>query len=164
MPAIAFRRKTLNHTPPFWIDVRGARFFITICLGDRRIARLCEGTAPSTILNSMRHYNNMQRWWASVAVVMPDHVHLICSFPEGASISKTVKDWKHWNATQLKINWQTNFFEHRLRNEDQYIEKGEYILENPVRAGLVDRWEKWPHRLIENGQLYGPSREGAACT
>jgi len=45
---------------------------------------------------------------------------------------------------QLAIGWQLDFFEHRLRREESLREKADYILANPVRAGLVARSEDWP--------------------
>jgi hypothetical protein len=32
-----------------------------------------------------------------------------------------------------------------LRGAESYEEKWWYVRDNPVRAGLVDRWEDWPH-------------------
>jgi hypothetical protein len=37
------------------------------------------------------------------------------------------------------------FFDHRLRREEKLSEKADYILHNPVRAGLVNDWHEWPH-------------------
>jgi putative transposase len=148
-PIDHFRRKILGHLPPFWIDTSSSKFFLTICLKDRRGLSLCENTLPATILDSIRHYNDIRRWWTSFAVVMPDHVHLICSFPGESDMFKVIADWKRWNARKLGLQWQYNFFDHRLRNDDQVAEKVRYVLENPVRAGFVSRWEDWPYKLVE---------------
>ena len=46
-------------------------------------------------------------------------------------------------------NWmQRDFFEHRLRQEEGGRQKADHILENPVRAGLVERTEDWPFVFI----------------
>jgi hypothetical protein len=45
----------------------------------------------------------------------------------------------------LCIDWQDDFFEHRLRNDESARQKADYILANPVRKGLVSRAEDWPH-------------------
>ena len=42
--------------------------------------------------------------------------------------------------------WQKGFFDHLLRSEESYDEKREYVLNNPIRAGLVqkpDDWDYW---------------------
>jgi hypothetical protein len=40
------------------------------------------------------------------------------------------------------------FFEHRLQGDESLDEKAGYILENPVRAGLVAKPEDWPYRFV----------------
>jgi len=74
---------------------------------------------------------------------MPDHIHLILGFPDIPSFSGVVGDWKRWLNRKLGIAWQENFFDHRIRSETDR-NKGDYILNNPVRAGLVDKPEDWP--------------------
>jgi REP element-mobilizing transposase RayT len=37
--------------------------------------------------------------------------------------------------------WQREFFDHVLRSEESYARKWEYVLQNPVRAGLTTRAE-----------------------
>ena len=88
-------------------------------------------------------------------VVMPDHVHLIClpladengsiSIPE---ITRTIK-----SESAHRINralgrtgrvWQDESFDHVLRGDESLRKKTLYILENPVRAGLVMRVEDYP--------------------
>ncbi|MCE0498916.1 MAG: hypothetical protein LV481_13330 [Methylacidiphilales bacterium] len=76
---------------------------------------------------------------------MPDHVHLLLSFPDMPSFAKVMGDWKRWLAIHHAISWQENFFEHRLRKEESLMQKGDYILQNPVRAGLVKEAKDWPY-------------------
>jgi putative transposase len=41
--------------------------------------------------------------------------------------------------------WQKGFFDHVLRSSDSYLEKWNYVRENPVRASLVADWTAWPY-------------------
>lgn len=41
--------------------------------------------------------------------------------------------------------WQRGFFDHVLRSDESYREKWEYVLANPVRAGLVLQVGAWPY-------------------
>jgi REP element-mobilizing transposase RayT len=52
--------------------------------------------------------------------------------------------WKEWTTKSLSIHWQRDFFEHRLRRDEHARQKADYILFNPVRAGLVTQSEDWP--------------------
>jgi hypothetical protein len=47
----------------------------------------------------------------------------------------------------LPHHWQRDFFDHRLRDDESFEEKAAYILNNPVRAGLVNRFEDWPYKI-----------------
>ena len=40
------------------------------------------------------------------------------NFPDVPTFSNIVGDWKRWLATRHNIRWQENFFDHRVRNED----------------------------------------------
>jgi hypothetical protein len=51
---------------------------------------------------------------------------------------------KEWTAKDIGIQWQDDFFEHRLRWAESRREKADYILANPVRAELVSSPEDWP--------------------
>lgn len=46
--------------------------------------------------------------------------------------------------------WQPGSFDRLLRREESLREKWLYVEENPVRAGLVSRWEDWPYRYEFN--------------
>jgi putative transposase len=41
--------------------------------------------------------------------------------------------------------WQRRFWEHTIRNEDDFVRHVDYIHFNPVRHGLVSRVRDWPH-------------------
>ena len=68
------------------------------------------------------------------------------------SLEAVLKQFKHWTAHEAKHLlglrdrrfWQREWFDHwsRSLDEDQQIE--DYIRENPVKAGLVQRWQDWP--------------------
>jgi putative transposase len=137
---IPFRTKA-DHRSPEWIDA--ATYFVTICCEDRGLNQLC-GEFGLQILESIAAYHQKQRWYCEYAVLMPDHVHFLVSFIGEESYHRTVGDWKHWQTTQHGIRWQENFFEHRLRSDESLDLKARYMMNNPVRAGLVDDERKWP--------------------
>ena len=84
-----------------------------------------------------------------LALLMPDHMHLLISFPQSEKrIQTIVSKCKEWTAKSLKIDWQRDFFEHRLRKEESFREKADYIFLNPVRAGLVKEKEDWSYVFI----------------
>ena len=142
-------RKSLPHENPLWIDPAKETYFITVCCQPRRENQLARPEMANGIFDTIVHRNEMGVWFVTLAVVMPDHLHLLVSFPESEKRMQTIlSKWKEWTAKTLGIRWQRDFFEHRLRREESAREKADYILENPVRAGLVPRWEDWPYVFI----------------
>ena len=78
-------------------------------------------------------------------LLMPDHLHALVSFPTSKDMKVVLTEWKKYVARDSRISWQRDFFDHRLRNDESLREKEDYIRMNPVRAGLVNRPEDWPH-------------------
>lgn len=76
-------------------------------------------------------------------LLMPDHLHLLVSFPTAESMPSVVRAWKHYLAAKHGVEWQRDFFDHRLRNHESLDEKAHYIRHNPVRAGLVIDPAEW---------------------
>ena len=123
--------------------------FVTICTRERRpllanprtheLLRIAWQTQPS--------------WLVGRYIVMPDHIHLFCA-PEDLvplPVQPWVRFWKsyvskNWtDSGQLPI-WQRHFWDTQLRRGDSYETKWDYVMDNPVRAGLVRRSEDWPYQ------------------
>jgi hypothetical protein len=67
-----------------------------------------------------------------------------------AQFSNLVRDFKRITTRIAKIDWQRNFFDHRLRHDESEYEKVAYIRANPVRAGLITESEEWPYAIDAN--------------
>jgi putative transposase len=144
-------RKTLPHEVPLWLDPSNEDYFVTICCRQRGRNQLAIPAVGFELIDTVKHRNDRQVWCPYLAVVMPDHVHLVLSF--GRTDKRTqliVSKWKEWTAKTLSIHWQRDFFEHRLRRDESFREKADYVLANPVRAGFVEHWEDWPYLFIAN--------------
>ena len=90
----------------------------------------------------------------AVIVFMPDHAHLIVSGAHRDSdLLAMVKEFKQKTTFRARktlpsFAWQKDFYDHIIRDETDYANQVRYILRNPVRAGLCDRWQDWPHRFV----------------
>jgi len=40
--------------------------------------------------------------------------------------------------------WQREFFDHLIRSNESYDQKWQYVVENPIRAGLATKASDWP--------------------
>ena len=137
------KRTRLDHTPPNWV-MNGAVYFITICALERNTACLISEKSGPVILGAIENYHDRGKWWCRIGLIMPDHCHFLVSFPKTSRIVETIGSWKSYTARATGTPWQTDFFEHRLRSNESLDEKTFYILNNPVRRGLVETAEKWP--------------------
>jgi REP element-mobilizing transposase RayT len=141
-------RRSLPHETPLWVDTSRAVFFITCCAKDRSNQPFSRLKTAQGLLDSVVYRVENREWWAHAATVMPDHVHLVLSFSEEALIAKSIRNWKHWMAHEFGFHWQRDFFEHRLRDHESFVQKLDYVLQNPVRAGLVADWNDWPFTIV----------------
>ena len=136
-------RKWMRHNTPHWVAA-DAVFFLTICAGNRGGSEFLEDERPQRILDSAKFYHDQRKWFVSLILVMPDHLHMLVQFPPGPKMNKLVQNWKRHLARETGISWQKGFFEHRIRADESLWEKAEYIRENPVKAGLVENRDGWP--------------------
>lgn len=119
--------------------------------------------ARDEVLIACLHLDGMKRE-LHACVVMPDHAHLLftpMSDTEGPiSIPEIMQKLKSESAHGVNAAlqrkgrvWQSESFDHVLRREEVIDAKVSYILENPVRAGLVRdaadyRWS-WHEGLLK---------------
>ena len=139
------QRKKLPHERPLWLRPDEQISFITIYCQERTKNQLCWPRVARAIFDSITFRNRNEIWYAHLVVLMPDHLHGLISFPYEQSMKQTVADWKRFLATSANIGWQRDFFDHRLRRDESFTEKADYIRANPVRAGLVKNIEEWPY-------------------
>jgi putative transposase len=83
----------------------------------------------------------------AILTAMPDHLHFICQINHHRGMSKMIKDLKGYIAKAEGVRWQEGYFDHRLRNPSEYLDKYAYVRRNPVRAGLCAAPEDWPYTL-----------------
>ena len=81
--------------------------------------------------------------------LMPDHVHLLVGvdrLPLPAFVQRFKSlTARRWIARYSEASfWQRGYYERALRRSDDQRAAAVYILENPVRAGLVDERSEYP--------------------
>jgi putative transposase len=85
-------------------------------------------------------------------VIMPNHLHLLMTLPTDVTIEKAMQFIKGGFSYRLKRDfgyqgevWQRGFSEVRITDEQSFLHHRTYIVENPVRAGLVNSAEEYPY-------------------
>jgi putative transposase len=122
-------------------------------------ARFCDGgtalrvpwLANNEVHSALRDiWFKADRWETGIYVIMPDHIHL---FAWPGKIEHDLDAWiRYWKSLVTKhlgssaCSWQQCFFHHTIRSFESAEAKRDYILQNPVRRGLVQKPEDWPYR------------------
>jgi len=130
-------------------------FFITICTADKqnyfwdsRIVKIIkEELEFRKIAKEIRLY---------CYCIMPDHLHILFSFTDSYqnSLQNWVSAFKRYTARSIRKSfgikqlWQRNFYDHIIRKEESLLKIAEYIVNNPVRKGIVKDWKDYPHSKI----------------
>jgi REP element-mobilizing transposase RayT len=143
----------LPHNIPLWVDPHTQIYFITINCKSRLLNQLAHDQMARDLFETVGYRQQQNLWWPHVFLLMPDHLHALISFPPSEKpLRLIVSKWKEWTAKQFGIEWQDDFFEHRLRHEESRREKAQYILENPVRRGLVAQPQNWSYVYFAEGK------------
>jgi REP element-mobilizing transposase RayT len=80
---------------------------------------------------------------------MPDHIHLFARGSCDFVITQWIRLLKRNLSQAISAtppHWQKGFFDHLIRHNESYAEKWDYVLQNPVRAGLVSEAKDWPYQ------------------
>jgi len=139
-------------------------FFLTLCCEERGKNSLCHDSVAGAVFETVSNRVERGAWYPYVVLLMPDHVHMLVAFPlEQVVMRNVVRGWKDWIRKRCAIRWQRGFFEHRLRSDESRQEKADYILNNPVRKGLVANWEDWPYLWFPEGRGSPSAALRAGC-
>ena len=150
--------------------VKGGTYFFTVVTQERRPIFSKEESVKK-LRESFETIMEKRPFRVDAIVVLPDHIHCIWSLPKNESDFST--RWKeikyrfsiHFresfrptNSMQKKKEkglWQRRFWEHLIRDQDDFNRHVDYIHYNPVKHGLVKKPRDWPHssflRFVEKG-------------
>jgi len=118
--------------------------FVTVTTKDREpwLANPSVHAALRTTWQSAR------AWLVGRYVVMPDHVHFFAAPGDSETeIEAWILYWKRGLTRVLQADagkWQSRAWHMRMRSGAHCQQQWDYMLDNPVRAGLVSKPEDWP--------------------
>jgi len=94
------------------------------------------------VVSALRHFDGT-RYELLVYVVMHNHVHVLVEPKDKHPLQGIVHSWKSYTANRLQREfgrrnriWQDEYFDRIVRDEAEFFEKAQYILNNP--------WKTWP--------------------
>jgi len=148
------REKKHRFDPEIYMGERIVSF--TICIKDKKKV-FVNGKIfivfEKILLEELKNYNCS----ALIYLFMPDHAHLTLTGDKSNSDIKKCLDmfkqktgyWLSKNYPDVK--WQKDYYDHILRSKENLDIHIKYILNNPVRAGLVEFWKQYS---FKNSTIY----------
>ena len=131
--------------------------------------RWLQETSVANIIADALHGRDEKDYNLIAYSIMPNHVHLICELVGRLSSRPRVKpDTSRAEArltplanvlrlikgsTARESNlvlgrsgsfWQKEGYDHIIHDDDELERTIWYVIENPVKAGLAEKWEEWP--------------------
>lgn len=156
----------------------GRTFFFTVVTHERRPI-LTTDTGRNLLRSAIYTVKEERPFELVATVLLPDHIHVVWTLPQGDTDYST--RWRRkkslftqgWQAegrlggrkseSRLKRGeqglWQRRFYEHTVRDETNLKRCVDYIHVNPLKHHLVERVRDWPwssfHRYVRLGE-YDP--------
>ena len=153
----------------------GATYFFTLTLEDRGARLLVDHIAQ--LRACMTQVKERHPFDIDAIVVLPEHIHALWTLPADdadfgtrwmlikQSFTRRLQETGALEAATSSARgrkgerslWQRRFWEHQIRDEDDFARHIDYIHFNPVKHGWVMRARDWPysslHRFIRQGKL-----------
>ncbi len=134
--------------------IPGGVYFFTVVTYQRR-PLLTSRKAIALLREAFRKIKASQAFEMEAVVILPDHLHCIWRLPPNdADFSGRWREIKKYVSKRLCDNgnhrneypiWQRRFWEHALRNENDWQRHMDYIHYNPVKHGLALSPAHWPY-------------------
>jgi putative transposase len=138
--------------------LEGGTYFFTLVAEDRRSTALVDHIAA--LRAAFRATRKERPFAIDAIVVLPDHLHAMLTLPQGdadftgrwrrikghfstALLAKGTNIRRHANG-ELAL-WQRRYWEHTVRDENDFVRHIDYVHYNPVKHSLASRVRDWPH-------------------
>ncbi|MBN1643811.1 MAG: transposase [Dehalococcoidales bacterium] len=152
--------------------LNGGTFFFTV-VSYMRYPIFKEESAVRLLRDSFKNTMKIHPFRIDAIVIMPDHLHTIWTLPDDESdfsirwkqikgiFSRHYSGNKTENITASMISknekgiWQRRFWEHVIRNQEDFNKHCDYIHYNPVKHGLANSPREWKYssfrQFVERG-------------
>lgn len=141
---------TRRHLPHWTLE--GATYFVTFRVAGGQLNPVKQKIVFDHVLSGDNRFYRL-----IACTVMPDHLHLILRPATAYSLSRIMRGIKGVSAYKMNrlsairrnAVWQRESYDRILRDQDELIEKLNYMLCNPLKQGLVEDPWKYPYWYFE---------------
>ena len=140
--------------------VPGGSYFFMLVAHDRRPV-LTNEDVRAALRAAVQAVRTDHPFYVEAWVLLPDHLHCLWRLPEGdadyalrwAKIKRFTRH--HLGMSAGEKLWQPRYWEHCIRDENDFARHADYTHWNPVKHGLVRCAADWPystfHRFVAAG-------------
>jgi putative transposase len=131
-------------------DYTGTYIYFITCLTFKKKPYFSDGLAVDCVLSILDKVSIRYEFKVLLYCFMPDHLHLLIEGAEKSSLPDYIHRFKQMSSYTFKKKssqrlWQRSYYDHVLRKEQSLRDIARYILNNPVRKGIVDEYTKYPY-------------------
>jgi len=147
----------------------GASYFFTVITW-QRTPWFADPDYVARLRQAFREVMAAHPFHIDAIVILPEHLHCLWTLPsgddnyplrwnriKGAFTRALPESAKYPRAGQRREQavWQRRYWEHRIRDDNDFTRHCDYIHWNPVKHGLVEHAADWPHssfgRFVDAG-------------
>lgn len=133
--------------------VSNAVYFIVGVTQNRR-SLFAESCNVTLLRETLHNVKDLYPFTMQAYAFLPDHFHVLIFIPETTNVSKLMQSWQrnftlnyktaHGITESLRL-WQRGFWDHVIRDADDWERHFHYIHYNPVKHGYARRAGDYPH-------------------
>jgi putative DNA methylase len=101
------------------------------------------------VADALRFFHG-RRYQLRAWVVMPNHAHVVVWPRPPQTLGRVLHSWKSFTSKEANKTlrragefWQSESYDHLIRDDDDHMRCVAYTVHNPVKAGLCARPEDW---------------------
>ncbi len=114
------------------------------------------------LLTDSLHFLNGKHYKLDAFCIMSNHAHIVFEpllQADGSycPLAKTMHSLKLYTARRANLLlgrngqfWDHERYDHEVRDENEWRRIVEYVVNNPVKAGIVKEWQDWPWTYVRH--------------
>lgn len=112
-------------------------------------------SSVADVIKDSLHYFDGQRYELICYTIMSNHIHVVFDLKKEFALYGTLQSIKSFSAKKANELldrsgqfWQHESYDRVVRDDKELIRVIDYVLNNPVKAGICNGWQKWKYNFV----------------
>jgi REP element-mobilizing transposase RayT len=146
-------------------------YFLTKRVAAPDLAVLAQPETAGAIISTLEWISDQDWVYIGGFVIMPDHYHCVLGLTGKRSLQKVMESVGRFTARRINIQlqrkgsfWEEGFYDHAIRQREDFDDIFQYMHENPVRKELCEYPDDWSYSTAHpnyagciDWEWFGPS-------